>query len=89
MRDRDYARRSGVTLGEYVAATAVILVGFLALLVFVAHPALTTAAVVGLTIGVASGRIARKVRRLVCRVNGECRECRPAADPSESGLETV
>ncbi|MEF8806547.1 hypothetical protein [Natronomonas sp.] len=83
MRDRDYARRSTVSFGEYVAATAVILVGFLALLVFVAHPALTTAAVVGATVGIASGRIVRKTRQLACRFTGNCRR------PPETGPEAA
>jgi xanthosine utilization system XapX-like protein len=83
MRDRNYARRSTVSLGEYVAATAAILVGFLALLVFVAHPALTTAAVVGATVGIASGRIVRKIRQLACRFTGNCRR------PPEAGPEAA
>jgi hypothetical protein len=72
MRDRDYAHRSAVSVGEYFAVTAVILGGFFGLLVFVAHPVVTTAAVAGLTVGVTSGRIVRKVRRLVCRLAGSC-----------------
>ncbi|QLD84740.1 hypothetical protein HWV23_03095 [Natronomonas halophila] len=72
MRDRDYARRSAASLGAYLAVTAVILGGFLGLLVFAAHPAVTTAAVVGATVGVASGRIVRKARQLACRLTGDC-----------------
>jgi xanthosine utilization system XapX-like protein len=83
MRDGDYARRSTASFGAYLAVTAVILGGFLGLLVFVAHPGPTTAAVVGLTVGVASGRIVSNVRELACRTTGDC------GRSSESAPETV
>ncbi|MFT4883887.1 MAG: hypothetical protein ACI8U4_001400 [Natronomonas sp.] len=79
MRDRDYARRSTASFGAYLAVTAAILGGFLGLLVFVAYPALTSAAVVGLSVGLASGRIVSKARELVCRAAGDCGESCEAA----------